>query len=171
MKRETDAARLRPMDALLDANLLLVLLVGRLDPANLGNKKYVREYCPEDYALLSSALSRFGRIVVTPNVVTECSNRMCGNDGHGMFEGEALLLAQLLGDGELIKLEEEYAPSLSAVRRGEYSYLGVSDCALLHLVTKDRVVVTADHKLARAAQRINVASINFNHVRTGALLR
>ena len=98
------------MKGIIDANLLLVLEVGLNDPRLLGRKKHVAEYCKEDFDVLCGVLNDFDRLLVTPNIITECSN-----------------LAQ-------------------------------------------HAVVTADGALARAAQSINHASVNFNHVRTGALL-
>ena len=133
------------MKGIIDANLLLVLVVGLNDPRLLGRKKHVAEYCKEDFDVLCGVLNDFDRLLVTPNIITECSNLICGKDGHGANSSEATILAELLDEG-------------------------VGDCSLLHLVDAQHAVVTADGALARAAQSINHASVNFNHVRTGALL-
>lgn len=159
------------MRAILDANLLIVLLVGLCDKGKLGKKKCVREYDEDDYLLLLEVLGRFGEVLVTPNIVTECSNNLCGRTDHGENAPESRMLAQLLEEGRIGSLRERYVPSCEAARRAEYSYLGVADCSLLHLVDARCAVVTADGALARAAQSINPASVNFNHERSAAAFR
>lgn len=158
------------MKAILDANLLLVLLAGSCDKRSLGQKKFVKDYGADDFNMLREMLSGFGEFFVTPNVITECSNLLCGRGGHGKNEPEARVLAALFESGRLKRIEERYIESRVAFQRGEYSYLGVTDCSLLALVDADHVLVTADGALARAAQAINPACINFNHVRNRSLL-
>lgn len=158
------------MKGIIDANLLVVLVVGLNDPRLLGRKKNVREYCEADFDTLCNILEGFERLLVTPNVVTECSNLICGRDGHGANSAEAGILAKLLSEEHIYQLDERYVESVVAVNRNEYRYLGVGDCSLLHLVDARHAVVTADGDLARAAQAINPTSVNFQHARTGALL-
>lgn len=158
------------MKGIIDANLLLVLVVGLNDPRFLGQKKNVKEYCKDDFDVLCGVLNGFECLLVTPNIVTECSNLICGRDGHGSNSAEANILAQLLSEEHIYQLDERYVESVSAVGRSEYRYLGVGDCSLLHLVDARHAVVTADGALARAAQSINPASVNFNYARTNALL-
>ena len=66
------------MKGIIDANLLLVLVVGLNDPRLLGRKKHVAEYCKEDFDVLCGVLNDFDRLLVTPNIITECSNLICG---------------------------------------------------------------------------------------------
>ena len=158
------------MKAIVDANLLLLLLAGSCDVRSLGRKKFVKDYRVEDFRMLCNILSGFNELVVTPNVVTECSNLLCGRDGHGKNEPEARALAALLSSGRLRRIEERYVESRAAVSRREYSFLGVADCSLLALVDAEHVLVTADGSLARAAQLINPVCVNFNYVRNCSLL-
>lgn len=158
------------MKGIIDANLLLVLVVGLNDPRLLGRKKNVTEYCEEDFEVLCSVLDGFDRLLVTPNIVTECSNLICGRDGHGANSAEADILVKLLDEGFVYRLDERYVESIVAANRKEYRYLGVGDCSLLHLVDARHAVVTAVGALARAAQAVNYASVNFNYARTDALL-
>lgn len=159
------------MKMIIDSNLLLILLVGLCDPDQIGRKKHTKEFCKDDFAVLCDALVGFESLCVTPNVATECSNLICGRDNHGANACEAQMLAKLFDEGHLYRLSEHYVESRAAVQRREYSYLGLGDCSLLHLVDARHAIITEDNKLADAAQRINPASVNFNHVRTGALLR
>lgn len=58
------------MKAILDANLLLVLLAGSCDKRSLGQKKFVKDYGADDFNMLREMLSGFGEFFVTPNVIT-----------------------------------------------------------------------------------------------------
>ena len=53
------------MKGIIDANLLLVLVVGLNDPRLLGRKKHVAEYCKEDFDVLCGVLNDFDRLLVT----------------------------------------------------------------------------------------------------------
>jgi len=57
-----------------DANMLLLFIVGSTNPQLLGVAKRVKEYRPSDYAILFTYLSTFSEIILLPNTVTEVSN-------------------------------------------------------------------------------------------------
>ena len=57
-----------------DTNLLLVLVVGLLDPEQVEKFKRTRSYTREDYSLLSDFVSGYDGLLTTPNVLTEVSN-------------------------------------------------------------------------------------------------
>lgn len=69
------------MKAILDANLLLVLLAGSCDKRSLGQKKFVKDYGADDFNMLREMLSGFGEFFVTPNVFP--SARICFADAAG----------------------------------------------------------------------------------------
>jgi len=148
---------------ILDANLLFLLVVGRCGRDRVGVRRGTKEYSPEDYDFLVRMLAPFDRIVVTPNVLTECSNLIGENkDGKG-DASEHEELRRLILNEDLTA--EEYVASRVATQRSEYRYLGLSDCALLSLVDADTPIYTADARLATAALRINQNSQNFNWLR------
>ena len=150
---------------IIDANLLLVYIVGCDHPERLGKAKHLKEYMPEDYGLLVSLLERFDQIVITPNVVTECSNLL--GDSHEHDEAKRFLKRLV----ESAAVDERYVASERAVAMHQYWYLGVADCSLLNLVDGETVLVTMDGKLAHEALQVNQACINFNHLRDFRLKR
>ena len=150
-------------NVILDANLLFVLLVGQCDRKQVGIRKGVKEYSPEDYDNMVAMLSKYDRVIVTPNVLTECSN-LIGEDKDGMSDRpEVKALKDFISSGHVVT--EEYVQSKAAVLRDEYRYLGLSDCALLSLIDSDTPLVTADARLANAALKLNQNSVNFNWYR------
>ena len=144
----------------IDANMLLVYVVGNRHPEYLGVKRRLKEYMPEDYRTLCDILSRFDRIILTPNVVTECSDLL--GDSHE-FNDAKHVLRELVCSVQYV--DESYVPSSIATTMKQYMFLGVADCTMLSLVDSDTVLLTADSQLAREAQAINPSCINFNHCR------
>ncbi len=61
---------------LVDANLLVVLLVGKLGPAHLKNCRATKanSFTPGDYSLLVQGVTKFDTLVTTPHILTEVSN-------------------------------------------------------------------------------------------------
>jgi hypothetical protein len=63
-----------PPTLLIDANLLLLLVVGSADRSLIESFKRTRAYTREDFDLLLRLVARFPKVVTTPNVLTEVSN-------------------------------------------------------------------------------------------------
>lgn len=61
---------------LVDANLLVVLLVGKLGPEHLKNCRATKSnsFTPDDYSLLVQGVAKFDKLVTTPHILTEVSN-------------------------------------------------------------------------------------------------
>ena len=144
----------------LDANILLVLAFGSVDVELLGKRRRVREYRPNDYKTALDIVSGYQQVVVTPNVVAECSD-LLSDDGD--FREKQWLKAFLEIDERACI--EEYVPGKEAASLEQYRYLGVADCSLLSLVDEDTVLLTADSKLYLAAADLNPRCMNFNHMR------
>ena len=152
---------MRSTRLVIDANLLVVLTVGRCRKDLLGKMRHLKEYMPEDFDLLMGIIAQSQVVLVTPNSVTECSNLFSdGRDGD--FARESL--RDLLTSGA-VHIAEKYVPSETASERREYLRLGVGDCANLALLDEGTMLITSDRKLAEAAVAINSESINFNHCR------
>lgn len=67
----------RPMPEkafVLDANLLVLLVVGLASPEHIAIHKRLGEYSKVDFDLLTQLLADASRIVVTPNTLTEAVN-------------------------------------------------------------------------------------------------
>ncbi len=58
----------------IDANLLVLLVVGSVDRGLIEKYRRLREYSEEDYDLPLGLLGRFQQVFVTPNTLTETSD-------------------------------------------------------------------------------------------------
>src|ERR1700730_5309765 len=63
----------RSQGALLDANLLLVYVVGKTGASRLANLHHTKQY-QRDFPLIERMVEVFPTIYTTPNVLTEVSN-------------------------------------------------------------------------------------------------
>ena len=64
----------RTRGILVDTNLLLLYFVGSLDLNRIERFKRTRKYTIPDFHVLVQLLTYFGRVVITPHILTEVSN-------------------------------------------------------------------------------------------------
>lgn len=133
-----------------DANLLVLLVVGNVDRDDILKHKRTRAYTVSDYEKLSQMLASVKRILVTPNTLTETSNLVCGD------ERMAAMLRKLIQSSHI---EEVYIDSRTATGRGEFEWLGLTDCGLLELITPETPLLSADFALIRTALVSNSRSV------------
>ena len=58
----------------IDANLLLLLVVGNANPSAIARHRRLQEFTPDDYYMLIDLISQVQQVLVTPNTLTETSN-------------------------------------------------------------------------------------------------
>lgn len=149
-------------DLFIDTNLLLLLLVGSIDPEQVERFKRTRAYTREDYALLLAFAGRFGRMVTTPNVLTEVSN-LLGQLREPLRRRALSILGSLTGT-----LDEQYHPSSRLVTDTAFPVLGLADTSIIASATTHVTVLTADLPLYLRLAAAGIEVVNFNHLRTGA---
>ena len=146
----------------IDANLLLLLVVGSVSQAAISRHRRLRTraFTPEDYRILLNLIDRVDRVLVTPNTLAETSNLL---GQHGEPE-RTRFFARLQAIIEVT--EEVVVASAEASNNSVFVRLGLTDCALLEVANADTPVVTVDFDLYHAALMMAPDSaINFNHLR------
>lgn len=144
---------------LVDSNILLLCFVGRLERELVPRFKRTAQFAVEDYDLLERFLSKFRRIVTTPNILTEV-NSLLGQ----LSEPRRTECRAVLGRG-IGLLGEQYLPSADVVQDGHFLRLGLTDSVIARLAEGSWLVLTDDLELASFLQQIPVDVINFNHLR------
>ena len=144
----------------IDANLLLLLVVGLTGRVLIDKHRRTREFSAEDYDLLVQVIERARQVFVTPNTLTEASNLLAQ---HGEPERSRLLS----GLRALIEHSPETViASADASTHNKFLRLGLTDAALLKVVSVETPLVTVDLELYSAAlARGEEVAINFNHLR------
>ena len=156
MNEDVDFLRKHRTDgAIVDANLLLVYVVGRADRRLLNRSFHTQQY-EDDFPLIERIIDHFEAIYTTPNILTEVSNLGAKVGAHKVLD----VVAQII----IHKLNEQYCLSRDACGDPAFQKLGLTDAGLLLLAQK-HLVVTADFNLHRMLRHRGLDAINFNHLR------
>src|SRR5437879_2423792 len=109
----------------LDANLLLLLVVGLTRLNYIATHKRLKAYTIDDYSLLTTLIAESAGIVATPNAFSEASNllRQTGEPARSQILKRVRSLIQ--------NTSEIYITSIDACSRDEFVRLGLSDSAML----------------------------------------
>lgn len=121
--------------------MLVLFVIGSVDPKLLGVAKRVKEYRPSDYDLVYTYLNLFSEVVLLPNIISEASNLLDHLKG-GRREHCMECLAQLVKGGS-----ERCVASISTVEQPEHMALGVADAAVLCALEGDTYLLMADREL------------------------
>ena len=143
----------------MDANLLVLLVAGALDPEIIAKHRRLRTFGAQDFERVQEMVSGFERVLVTPNTLTEASNLL---GQHREPERSRLLatLRILIGESH-----EVVVASADAAGHPSFLRLGLTDAGLLGLVSQDTPLVTVDLDLYLAASKADPASaINYRHL-------
>jgi len=144
---------------LVDANLLVLLVAGRVDEGIIGRHRRLREYSVADYRKLVRLLKPVSQVVVTPNTLTETSNLL---SQHREPERSKLL------DGLRCLIEtsqEVVVASVDAARGRLFRRLGLSDAVLAEEASAEMPLLTVDLDLYLAVvKQRGKAAVHFRHL-------
>lgn len=145
---------------LLDANVLVLYIVGRIDKGLIGSHRRLREYVEIDFDVLMLVLKRSNKIVTTANIMTEVSNLL----ETGKEERPNKFLQEL--HNVVLETEEIVVKSADACQVDGFTRVGLSDAALLLLAGPESPIITVDNHLYGRANALNPHSaFNFWHLR------
>lgn len=151
-------------DLLIDANLLIVLLVGNTNEKIINKVKPTRAYTIEDYRFLLRLIKHF-RVVTTPHILTEASNLCEKTEKHHKDK------IMLQFSKTVIDLIEFPIPSKEAVTTPIFRKLGLSDSIIFQLGKKGLIVLTDDFELHNYLLGNDITAANINHFRSEYLLK
>ncbi len=135
---------------LIDANALVVLLLGFMNPSLINTHKRTSIYEKQDYDDLVFLIGKFENLVVLPNVWTEVDNLLNNFKGDYRY----LYIEKLT---ETVKLvSEQYIPTLGATDDPAFVDLGVTDTLLLQAAKECQLLITADSALSDYAIANNI---------------
>ena len=107
-----------PSALFIDANLIVLLVVGLVGRDLIARHRRTREFGVEDYDRLSQAIARVGNIRVTPNTLTEASN-LLGQHGEPQRSRLLRMLRALIEQSP-----ETVVASVEAARHDVFPRLG-----------------------------------------------
>ena len=143
--------------AIIDTNLLLLLIVGACDLSAIGRGR-LQKYTINDYNLMMRIFRLLDRIIITPNIMTETDN-LARQD---IVDKSRLanVVCNIFN-----KVSEIYRPSNSAVGSREYEKVGLTDTHLLTMASEHYLTITDDLPLYHILETLRREAININHIR------
>lgn len=147
----------------IDTNLLVLLVVGETDKALISKHRRTRAYRAQDYELLVRLINESDhQVFVTPNTLTEASNLLAQDRREEPDRSRIFGVLQAL----IERTEEEIVESKVATRNNNFKRLGLTDAALLEVVSASNPLITTDLDLYLAASaKESGAAYNFTHYR------
>lgn len=144
---------------LIDANLLVLFVVGKTDQRLIARHRRLREFSEEDYNRLTGVIRQVGRIVVTPNTLTETSNLLAQH--REPERSRFFVVLRYL----IEKSEEITVASVEASRGHVFLHLGLADAVILDIISAETPLLTVDLDLFIAAsEKDPAAAVNFRHL-------
>lgn len=141
----------------LDANVLVLLIVGLTSRSYIRVHKRLSSYTEADFDLLEAYANTADKIVVTPNTITEASNLV-----RQIYEpARTSVMYTLRSLTE--KVDEVYVESKQATQGAVFLRLGITDAVLLGAEFAAAELLTADLDLYLEATRAGRKAVNFNH--------
>ena len=153
-----------PRGVFVDANLLVLLVAGALDPDIIARHRRLRTFGLEDFERVREMVSRFECVLVTPNTLTEASN-LLGQHGEPersrQFNSiQFTTLRILIGESH-----EVVVASAEAAGHPSFPRPGLTDAGLLGVVSRETPLVTVDLDLYLAASKEDPSSaVNYRHL-------
>ena len=149
-----------PAGFFIDANLLLLLIVGSVGRDLVAKHRRLREkFAVEDFDLLINLLHPAEQVFVTPNTLTETSNLLAQHKDpeRSRFFDRLKFIIQ--------ESNEIVVASTVASHNNAFKQLGLTDAALLEVATPETPLVTVDLDLYLAAlAKGQDAAVNFTHL-------
>jgi len=150
----------REQGVLVDANLLLLYVVGAYDTDHVERFKRTSTFTADDFQLLDRLLGHFSTIVTTPPILTEVSN-FVGQLSDGHRRPCTRLLRRLIPE-----LEEEHRASAMVTEHDYFLQFRLTDAGIADIAAGTYLVVTDDLPLYHRLANDREAVLNFNHLRT-----
>ena len=148
-----------PAGFFLDANLLVLLVVGSVGRDLIAKHRRLRRFATEDYEKLLELIAPVERVFVTPNTLTETSNLLAQHrdpERSRFFDRLRFIIQES---------EEVVVASAVAASNRAFQRLGLADAALLEMVTAETPLITVDLDLYLAAwAKDPYAAVNFTHL-------
>lgn len=143
-----------------DANLLVLLVVGSTGRDLIGKHRRLRDYRAEDYDILLDLISGVEKVFVTPNTLTEVSNLLAQHrdpEKTRFFDTLRFIIQES---------EEVVIASAVASNNPTFGRLGLTDAALMEAISETTPLLTVDLDLYLAAlNEGQETAVNFNHLR------
>jgi hypothetical protein len=142
---------------LIDSNLLVVLIVGRVAIGLLG-KESVKDYHAKDYELLLKFVSQFEGYVTTQAILAETNALLTKTGAWARNECWAALAEQIPLFAERCSNSSELA------KNPDFSRFGLTDISIKAAASDDTLVLSADWPLVGLLRANGIAALHYEEL-------
>ncbi len=142
---------------LLDANILLLLLIGSFERWRIGNFKRTAAFSELDFDVLVGFLRAFSKIVTTPHILTEVNSLANSLPGHVKESWSDHFAAEI---GTFAEVFEE---SSDLAKGPAFRLFGLTDAAIYALAS-DTLILTEDFRLSGYLRSEELPVLNFRDI-------
>jgi hypothetical protein len=143
-----------------DANLMVLLVVGSASKEYIAKHKRMQDYTVDDFELLGLIIGQFSDIVLLPHILVEVSSlaRQIEKPARAKIQDALRTL--------ITTATELPIRSASGAQRDEFDELGLTDAVILHLCNMSvngirPTLVTSDMDLANSANSLGYSVIDY----------
>jgi hypothetical protein len=149
----------RAKGVFIDTNLLVLLLVGRVNIQRIGTFKRTKNFTADDFHGLVNLANWFGSpIFSTPHVLSQVSDLTD-------LSGWELIAIRRLFKATVADIEERHDAARILVQDSMFERFGLGDVSIASVCKRNILVLTADLQLYVQLASLGLDTINFNHVR------
>ena len=146
---------------ILDTGPLVFLLIGLCDPSKKNAKDIWQGHTSEELKLLLKLIKPFKSIIITPQILAECTNLLNQNTSSSKYQ---FLLSQIINP--LKEFGEIHIEKNIILGSNEFSRFGSTDVGIIECSKKlNSLIITEDSNLKIFCHPKNIPCINFNELR------
>lgn len=147
-----------PRQVIVDANLLVLYVIGSVNRQEVARNKRTSKYTPSDFDLLTRVLDEYDEIIVTPHIAAEVSNLITSLHGDYLDRARTILRIGLQA------WQEVYIESRLAAADERFLRLGLTDLTVAKASAGERDILTDDLPLYLALLEAGESARNFTHI-------
>lgn len=143
-----------------DANLLVLLVVGSASKDYIAKHRRLRDYTVDDFELLGLIISEFSDLILLPHILSEVSSLARKIDNPARADVQRAFRTLITTAVELP------IQSILGAQRDEFEQLGLTDAVILHLCNMSvhgisPTLLTVDTSLANMANSMGYSVIDY----------
>ena len=150
-------------DVIIDTNIFILFLVGQINENKIENYTRNSIYSKEDYYFLLDILSKYDRIITSPNILTEVDNILNRINGEDKYRYLALV------KNIYKQTIEKYLETERVSQNWFFDILGITDSAIIIMAKECDLLISGDSTLCDYAKSLDIKTFDFKEYMNGKL--
>jgi rRNA-processing protein FCF1 len=153
-------------DIIIDTNVLVLLIIGAIDPLKISQNKRTSVYTEKHYHLLHSIICKHKIFFTVPNIITEIDNLLSN-----IFYGDKKIKYRIILKDILEKSIEKYFESKIIIEEFFFDQIGLTDSIILKMAENcNSLLISDDSKLCDYARSRDIKIVDFKKIANESFL-